>query len=393
MIHQLKADQYRKVLPLFEGLTYKLVTTAVIEGTAPGRIYVEDVVDPRTAFLWGKGHEFYLVGRENNDDFNSSVSSLLLEDIFPEAMRAGRVAYVFRYPADAWERAISDVILKDRHPIKEYRRLFTFKGPRVDWKGRISAGSCMKRVDENLLERNDLENVTRVADEIHSQSISIDDFIRRLFGFCLLHEDTIVSWCLAEYLSGGNCGVGIETDESYRNRGVATLTASAFVDYCVANGITPYWDCWDSNLPSAAVAEKVGFEMAARYAVYFGWFNEVDNLIVNGNVSLGRKEFGEAAEWYERAFEIAEAGAGDSPDSRLFTDKGSRAGWYYYNAACAWASAGDSDAALRNLGKAIDKGWRDIERAKGDERSRRLRETEGWQELISRLEMEISYTR
>lgn len=55
--------------------------------------------------------------------------------------------------------------------------------------------------------------------------------------------------------------------------GLATLTARAFVVRCVREGIAPHWDCWTTNLPSVAVAEKVGFVKALEYTVWFGKMN------------------------------------------------------------------------------------------------------------------------
>jgi RimJ/RimL family protein N-acetyltransferase len=53
-------------------------------------------------------------------------------------------------------------------------------------------------------------------------------------------------------------------------RGYATLTASAFVEHAAGLGITPYWDSWKANLPSVAVARKVGFRLLTEYNVFTG---------------------------------------------------------------------------------------------------------------------------
>ena len=63
-------------------------------------------------------------------------------------------------------------------------------------------------------------------------------------------------------------GIGIETLPAYQGRGFATLTATAFLQYGCARGLTPYWDAFTSNAPSLAVAEKVGFVKAADYSVF-----------------------------------------------------------------------------------------------------------------------------
>ena len=82
--------------------------------------------------------------------------------------------------------------------------------------------------------------------------------------------------CTAEYVSGGRCGIGIETVPAYQGRGIATLTASAFAGYCATWSITPHWDAWSSNLPSVVVAEKVGFRKVETYSVLVADFSDHD---------------------------------------------------------------------------------------------------------------------
>ena len=90
------------------------------------------------------------------------------------------------------------------------------------------------------------------------------------FGFCAMDGETIAGWCTAEYVSEGQCGIGIETIEAYQGRGVATALAGAFVDQCGERGITAHWDSWAANTPSVKVAARVGFTRVEEYAVYLG---------------------------------------------------------------------------------------------------------------------------
>ena len=51
MIHELKKRDFEKVQLLFKELEWNVITSAVIEGTSPGRIFVDRVQDPKTAFM------------------------------------------------------------------------------------------------------------------------------------------------------------------------------------------------------------------------------------------------------------------------------------------------------------------------------------------------------
>jgi GNAT superfamily N-acetyltransferase len=132
---------------------------------------------------------------------------------------------------------------------------------------RLPDGFRISRINDSLA---GLANFTDVVAEIESCWPSMRDFRRSGFGFVACDTDAIVCWCTAEYVSPGQCGVGVETVTDYRNRGFATATATAFVEHCLTNGISPYWDAWADNHPSIAVARKVGFAQVETYEIYAG---------------------------------------------------------------------------------------------------------------------------
>jgi RimJ/RimL family protein N-acetyltransferase len=121
-----------------------------------------------------------------------------------------------------------------------------------------------------LLAATDIVNLDEVIGEIKS-TWPDDRFLENGFGFCALrNEGEIVCWCTGEYAGGRHIGIGIETVGEWRGRSLATLTASAFVEHCLSEGIEAHWDCWAHNLPSIRVAEKVGFRKVLDYDVKQG---------------------------------------------------------------------------------------------------------------------------
>lgn len=61
MISELREEDYEMVRPLYRELDYSLTTMAVIDKTSPGRIFVDDALDPRTAFMCSV-EGYYLAG-------------------------------------------------------------------------------------------------------------------------------------------------------------------------------------------------------------------------------------------------------------------------------------------------------------------------------------------
>jgi RimJ/RimL family protein N-acetyltransferase len=137
---------------------------------------------------------------------------------------------------------------------------------------RMPAGFRITAIHDHLPELAMLSNFDAVIAEIESCWTSMTAFGRAGFGFCAHDHATIVCWCTAEYVSDGQCGIGIETAAAYRGRGFATLTASALARHCAERAIIPHWDSWSGNLPSVAVAEKLGFRKIESYSVFVGTF-------------------------------------------------------------------------------------------------------------------------
>jgi RimJ/RimL family protein N-acetyltransferase len=156
------------------------------------------------------------------------------------------------------------------------RERVLYRGDRVaqlGWSQRIPAGFRISAIGDQITELRMLGNFAEVAAEIDACWTSMADFLRAGFGFCAHDAGAIVCWCTAEYVSQGRCGIGIETVAEYRGRGFATVTASAFADHCVKRGVVPHWDAWSDNVPSVAVAEKLGFRKIESYSVYVGRFS------------------------------------------------------------------------------------------------------------------------
>jgi RimJ/RimL family protein N-acetyltransferase len=387
MIDELEPSQFERVRSLFQGLAYHLAIFSVIEGNSPGRIWVDHPRRPQTALVWDKAEgEFYLAGLEEDDGFNQALNACIRGQIYPEARRLPRMLdFVLNYSPETWESKL-DVVLRDTAPMKHYRQHFTFKQLKVDWKVQLPDGLVMTRVDEKLLARTELKNIEEVRRWALRSWQSVGNFMEKGFGFCLLHGDAIVCWCIADYVAGKAYEIGIHTDEDYRRRGLATLTVAAAVEHCLTWGATEIgWHCWSSNVASAATARKVGFEQTIEHPVYHAWYNRFDNLLVQGWFHLHQyQRYSAAAQAYEAAFALRDKGDEDALASHIYAD-GEAERWCHYNTACAWALAGDCQAAFRNLNQAVERGWDDVGYLEQDERLKSLHEAEEWQSFISNL--------
>ena len=99
---------------------------------------------------------------------------------------------------------------------------------------------------------------------------------------------------------------------------------------------------------------------------------DFDTIIKDAGSMYREAKYRESAEAYEKAFKIKD------PDSS-----------HLYNAACSWALSGERDAALKNLKKAIEKGWLDLDWMKADGDLRSLHNDERWSEVLSLLQKKL----
>ncbi len=58
---ELSFIDYDKTRPLFEAMDYHLALSAILAGSTPARVFVDDPDHPRAAFVWS-GHRFCLAG-------------------------------------------------------------------------------------------------------------------------------------------------------------------------------------------------------------------------------------------------------------------------------------------------------------------------------------------
>jgi RimJ/RimL family protein N-acetyltransferase len=261
-IHELGHDEYKRATPLFQGLDHQLITAAVLAGANPGRVWVDDVVEPGAAFM-ASPEGCFLAGYEGSGAFNRAV----YEQIVGPWLEKYGAAVLICHP-DAWE-AVLDVIVGGRPVVKRDRIHYLLDRPRLNWEAEVPEGYRVEPIDDALLARPGMYIPEHVTGWMKNNWGSVAGFVANGLGCCTIHDHRIVSWSLADCIVGQACEIGIRTAEAYRRRGLATLTAAATVDACLARGLTDVgWQCDVDNLGSRGVAERVGFCRERDYVQY-----------------------------------------------------------------------------------------------------------------------------
>jgi len=267
MIHQLKIEEYKTLRSLYQNLRFNLVVDSIIDGTTPAWVFVDQKPKLRSGLMWNKQDALLLAGYAGNEDFNLSLGEILIQKIITDARKRYIPEMSFYCDTNTWESRLG-TLLKGRSVHKASRRFYQYDRLKFDWRRQIPLGYEIKLIDESLLESNEFDNGDQVIGWVRSFWHSNQDFVKKGIGYCLIKEKVIASWCLSVYVSETNCEFGVATVPEHRRQGLATLAASACVEYCEENELTPHWHCWNDNKGSIAVAERIGFERPKMYYAY-----------------------------------------------------------------------------------------------------------------------------
>lgn len=127
-------------------------------------------------------------------------------------------------------------------------------------------------ITAELLANTQIQERDMLIDEIIGMWGSIENFVRYGFGSVAILDNTIVSFCTAEFLGHTRCGIGIATHPDYQNRGIATATATHMIQQALARKIIPHWECRAYNQASVRLAQKLGFQQLKQSAYWGGMF-------------------------------------------------------------------------------------------------------------------------
>lgn len=95
---------------------------------------------------------------------------------------------------------------------------------------------------------------------------SAEEFEKDGIGFAAFDGHLLVSGCSAYGISQGMAQMEVATRKEYKHQGLALACSAKFILYCLEQGIYPVWD--SDNMPSAGLAEKLGYVFEKEYKVY-----------------------------------------------------------------------------------------------------------------------------
>jgi hypothetical protein len=254
---ELRQHAFEVVRPLFSGIEHSVALVhSVIEGNSRGRILVDRLESPSSAYLILEGAFHFVAGNPDDQEFKDGLVSFLFDDLLSGTGEPQLILFAF---SDAWRQAL-DGLLNPYGAKRIARQMFSFHPARfeahVGWRERLPHGVRVERIDQHLV-------------EAHPEYLPLLDEASKRFGVCVTVEGKIASDCSAVAVGGGEAEVDIHTQGESRRQGHAMRAACAFIEECLARDLTPNWSCWPQREASCALALKLGFEAMPDVPAHF----------------------------------------------------------------------------------------------------------------------------
>lgn len=240
----------------------------LLDGQKTGRVYVDDLARPRTALVCPSTGFYFAFGAPDQAVIQPLVEALWRDQI---PLRH-REIYVSLFGSNAaWEAPLQRIFAGKRSAPAN-RLAFDLHGspPALA----IPAGFRLAPIDAALA-RGILDGSATGNFGIDPWFIRVgggpETYATRGLGLALMAGDQIASLCGYCALAHGEAEMEVGTVPAFRGRGLAEAVSAGFMRQCQARGIVPAYSCATRNLPSLAVAHKLGYseiEEVSGYTLY-----------------------------------------------------------------------------------------------------------------------------
>jgi len=321
--HVLTSWEADVLLSLFGKLLPRhLVVQAVIEKTASGSVYVNDLRAPTAAAVCADTNWF--VAGQASGGFYRGLRCHLPVDTYCVIIADGQA-----------DREHLDLLMHGRYFVEAVSRHAERTDP-APVLPPLADGYTTRSIDR-FLAPSFLEGVDELIEEITDSWVDLERFFSEGFGTCAVREGRIVSRSFTDYVCGDRCEIGIWTHPDHRRMGIGAHVAAVTANEAFRRGFSAVgWHSWASNAGSIGVSKRAGFVDESYHTVH------INHWPAANPENMQPEEYRAFALRYERMFAVA------PPEG---------SGYPHLVAATAWALAGNRDGCLRNLHAAADMGW------------------------------------
>lgn len=223
-----------------------------------GRGWVDTIDNPTCAQIL-VGDFCYYAGDHRSESAHELMKNIPADFTSPHMLAIPQNHY--------WDRLIEDIYPGKyerymRYAIKKEKDCFD----RVRLQSLINAvpsGFQIVRINEELYDKALAQDPFR---DFCSQFLSAEDYVKRGLGFCILHNNEIVSGASSYSIYDEGIEIEIVTKTEYRRNGLAAACAARLIGECLDHCLYPSWDA--ANKASVSLAEKLGYHFDKEYVTY-----------------------------------------------------------------------------------------------------------------------------
>lgn len=269
MIYELDKSMYYRAEKLFTKLKSQTAIESIFNGKNEARLYVDNIEQPKSVFILNSWAYYYLAGDANNDQFNTSLVKFLERDFFPSCISSGSNTRFAFYPdSDQWSQK-TEALFSNLNLRKSGKTYFTFNEKRFDsnWRDQIPEGFDVRKVSQAVIDS--IPNNQEFVDYIKFPWTTVEQYLKKGLGYCAFGEGEFSTICISVFASENEREVGIKTFPGFQRKGLAYVTACAYIEDCLKSGLTPVWSCFSDNVASINLAKKLGYTVEASHSIYF----------------------------------------------------------------------------------------------------------------------------
>lgn len=347
-------------------MRFNVSIASVLMGNNPGMVYVDQPSTPHMVLLISP-EGTYLAGDAPTVDQVAALKNHVVK-----LMANDDTENLWLTCDPSWQLLLDDFL--PRPPLPIARQHYVCTAPVFDWRSHIREGFAVYRIDQTMLDREDLTIPDHIHDWVENNWETQVNFLTRGFGFVTekLNTREIVSWSLCDCIEDYACEIGIHTHPNYRRQGLAVLTAAAAVDYAFTRGLNMVgWHCNADNAGSQHTALRTGFIHERDYISFAVFRREAVHWAEAGRLREVAGDYRAAAEYYVRA--------------DACQDKPVWGNYIPFFAACAFAKSNDYDSAWTWLHRAVAQGFNDVNSLQSADALIPIRTMPAWDSLLQSI--------
>jgi len=252
MIYAIPPSQRALLRPLFASVTYeRVVCDAILDGTLPfGEAWADTIQQPRVALLHSHNWGFVII----SGDATAPTAHALLRLVV--AQPGWGAVWV---PPGHWEDLVA-ITVGEQLGARCYH--VSFHGQQLDLthlyhlQQRLSGAFSIKPLDLDTLAAR-WPHVPR-------------QLLVQRFGYGAYAGTEQICFVVAYCTARGKVHITLETQPSYRRKGIATAVAAHFCHEALRRQLDPYWTANVSNHASYRLALKLGLTPEPGVHVTYG---------------------------------------------------------------------------------------------------------------------------